>query len=68
MLAPDQPDWLSPRICPGGDLTIDKADGKSTTIKSNPRTGDNADLQTVGAAYGVNKLASDPPHWSSDGH
>lgn len=52
----------------GGDLTIDQADGKSTTIKSSPRTGDNADLQTVGAAYGVNKLASDPPHWSSDGH
>lgn len=26
-----------------------------------------ADLHGVGASYGVHKLASDPPHWSSDG-
>jgi len=25
-------------------------------------------LQEVGAGYGVIKLKSDPPHWSSDGH
>jgi len=52
----------------GGDLTIDKVDKTSTTIKSNPRTGDNTDLQAVGKGYGVIKLATDPPHWSSDGH
>lgn len=52
----------------GGDLTIDQADGTATTIKSNPRTGDNANLQSVGAGYGVTKLVTDPPHWSSDGH
>ncbi|HEX4810477.1 MAG TPA: hypothetical protein VH325_16180 [Bryobacteraceae bacterium] len=51
-----------------GELTIAKADGKSVTIKSSPRTGANTDLQTVGASYGVHKLATDPPHWSSDGH
>ncbi|MBI5256155.1 MAG: hypothetical protein HY855_06625 [Burkholderiales bacterium] len=27
-----------------------------------------ADLHSVGASYGVHKLASDPPHWSDDGH
>ena len=52
----------------GADLTIDGSDGKSTTIKSQPRTGANTDLQSVGAGYGVHKLATDPPHWSSDGH
>ena len=25
-------------------------------------------LNAVGATYGVNKLVSDPPHWSDDGH
>lgn len=25
------------------------------------------DLWPIGASYGVHKLASDPPHWSSDG-
>jgi hypothetical protein len=27
-----------------------------------------ADLWPVGASYGVHKLATDPPHWSVDGH
>lgn len=27
-----------------------------------------SDLNAVGATYGVNKLVSDPPHWSDDGH
>lgn len=26
------------------------------------------DIWPVGASYGVRKLASDPPHWSDDGH
>jgi hypothetical protein len=25
-------------------------------------------LHKIGASYGVIKLLSDPPHWSSDGH
>jgi hypothetical protein len=51
-----------------GDLSIAGADGKTVVIKTPPRTGGNAQLQIVGAGYGVNKLATDPPHWSSDGH
>jgi hypothetical protein len=27
-----------------------------------------ANLHALGATYGVHKLATDPPHWSSDGH
>lgn len=34
---------------------------------STPRSGDNPDLQKIGASYGVIKLLSDPPHWSDDG-
>jgi hypothetical protein len=51
-----------------GDLTIVTADGDPTTIKTSPRDGGNKELQAVGAGYGVIKLKSDPPHWSSDGH
>jgi len=52
-----------------GDLTIGTFDGKgTTTIRSEPRTGANKELQTLGAAYRVFKLMTDPPHWSSDGH
>jgi hypothetical protein len=51
-----------------GDLVIAKADGTSVTVTSAPRTGDNASLQKVGLSYGVEKLVTDPPHWSLDGH
>jgi hypothetical protein len=52
-----------------GDLTIAAFDGKgTTTIRLEPRTGANKDLQTLGASYSVHKLVTDPPHWSSDGH
>jgi hypothetical protein len=37
------------------------------TIRMGPRSGDNVELQRVGESYGVRKLRSDPPHWSSDG-
>jgi hypothetical protein len=51
-----------------GNLSI--LDGNRNTVKisTSPRSGDNKELQEVGASYGVIKLASDPPHWSSDGH
>jgi hypothetical protein len=55
-------------ISGSGSLTIAKADGSSTTITSTPETGMNSDLWDVGATYGVDKLDSDPPHWSVDGH
>ena len=51
-----------------GTLSIAGADGKIVAIASSPRNGGNGQLQAVGARYGVIKLISDPPHWSSDGH
>lgn len=51
-----------------GDLHIRKANGEMITIKGGPKNGSNPDLIKVGAAYGVIKLKSDPPHWSNDGH
>jgi hypothetical protein len=52
-----------------GNLTITNASGGQTAINTTPRTGaGNALLQGVGSGYGVRKLASDPPHWSTDGH
>jgi hypothetical protein len=53
-----------------GDLTIKNADDSEAKITSEPRTGANADLITVGATYGVihfTKAANDVPHWSTDG-
>ncbi len=49
------------------DLKIKNKKGEDVTIDSAPRTGQNTDLHAVGATYGVVKLASDPPHWSTDG-
>ena len=52
-----------------GDLTIARGDGTSAIITSLPRDGGkNLDLRPVGLSYGVVKLATDPPHWSVDGH
>ncbi len=51
-----------------GDLAIKDAKGNMVTIKSSPRNGGNKELHAIGAGYGVIKLVSDPPHWSSDGH
>jgi hypothetical protein len=51
-----------------GTLNIRKKNGQSVAINA-PRDGaTNATLHTVGASYGVLKLLSDPPHWSSTGH
>jgi hypothetical protein len=50
------------------ELTLTPPKGTPVTIKSKPRSGGNTDLHAVGKAFGVIKLVSDPPHWSSDGH
>lgn len=50
-----------------GALKIKKKDGTEVSIGA-PRGGGNTSLHAVGASYGVIKLVSDPPHWSSDGH
>lgn len=41
--------------------TMKNASGEHVEIKKS------ADLHAVGASYGVNKLVSDPPHWSDNG-
>lgn len=42
--------------------SVNDANGNAVAIKSLK------DLNAVGKSYGVVKLASDPPHWSDDGH
>jgi len=49
-------------------LTIKDGTGANVIIKTGSRNGGNTKLHRVGASYGVIKLISDPPHWSSDGH
>lgn len=50
-------------------LAIMDAKGSRVTIASYPFTGaGNSDLHKVALTYGVAKLVSDAPHWSSDGH
>jgi hypothetical protein len=51
-----------------GALQITNGSGDTVTISSTPRNGSNSELHTIGSTYGVYKLVSDPPHWSSDGH
>ena len=52
-----------------GTLKIKDHAGKEHVIAEAPHTGaGNTALWAVGATYGVHKLASDPPHWSSNGH
>ncbi|WP_205832899.1 peptidoglycan-binding domain-containing protein [Azohydromonas caseinilytica] len=50
-----------------GTITVKTAAGAAVALSS-PRDGSNTALHKVGAGYGVIKLLSDPPHWSSDGH
>lgn len=51
-----------------GNLQIKQKNGTKKLIKSLPHSGLNNQLWAVGATYGVIKLPSDPPHWSSTGH
>lgn len=51
-----------------GKLKIAGSDGVAVEIGT-PRSGaSNTDLHAVGKSYGVFKLLSDKPHWSSTGH
>jgi hypothetical protein len=50
-----------------GTIQVKDAQGKPRAVSA-PRSGQNKVLQTIGASYGVIKLASDPPHWSDTGH
>lgn len=51
-----------------GTLSIRDFDGNMHNIASIPCGGTNPELARVGASFGVVKLATDPPHWSQDGH
>lgn len=55
-------------IWTSNELRIQDGHGKVVTIKAGARSGGNHELHRVGSSYGVIKLVSDPPHWSSDGH
>ena len=51
-----------------GNLVMLNGNGQSVNVPP-PRRGDiNAKLHQIGASYGVIKLVSDKPHWSTDGH
>jgi hypothetical protein len=51
-----------------GTLNIADANGVKHALGA-PRSGEtNSGLHAVGATYGVHKLLSDAPHWSSTGH
>lgn len=51
-----------------GELRMRDGQGQLVDVPP-PRSGDiNARLHQVGASYGVIKLVSDKPHWSTDGH
>lgn len=51
------------------DMTVNGIVGKKIKNASNEEVEIKklSDLNAVGASYGVNKLVSDPPHWSDDG-
>lgn len=53
-----------------GSLPIRNADGSTTQITTEPRSGMNEQLIQAGRGYGVIKaqFVGDPPHWSEDGH
>ena len=51
-----------------GSLSVANARHKMVTITKAPRSGENPALWPVGSSYGVKKLPSDPPHWSTNGH
>jgi hypothetical protein len=49
-------------------LRVKQPDGTHAEITSLPRNGgNNTELHQVGAGFGVYKLVTDPPYWSSDG-
>ena len=50
------------------ELKIKDGGAQDVVIKTGNKDGSNTQLHTVGKSYGVIKLVTDPPHWSSDGH
>jgi hypothetical protein len=50
-----------------GTLKIKNKSGQTIEITGVSNGASNTTLHSVGAGYGVKKLVTDPPHWSSDG-
>jgi hypothetical protein len=51
-----------------GTIQVTNKAGHKTPVGSPHNGADNTTLHAIGATYGVNKLLSDKPHWSSTGH
>jgi hypothetical protein len=51
-----------------GRLSVRDFDGNVHYVLTEPRDGTNPEVAKIGATFGVIKLATDPPHWSDDGH
>lgn len=51
-----------------GTISVKKADNTIVAVPFNANVNANTALHAVGASYGVNKLTTDAPHWSADGH
>jgi hypothetical protein len=51
-----------------GTLKVKKKDGKEEPLAYMADVNKNTKLHAVGGSYGVKKLTTDAPHWSSDGH
>jgi hypothetical protein len=51
-----------------GKIKIKKQDGKEAEVEYKADVNSNTTLHEIGASYGVNKLTSDAPHWSYNGH
>ncbi len=52
----------------GGTIIVKNANGIRIEISGPGDGANNRALHQIGASFGVHKLPSDPPHWSSDGH
>ncbi len=51
-----------------GVIKVKKKDGTEQQVVFANNANLNTNLHIVGASYGVKKLKTDAPHWSSDGH
>jgi hypothetical protein len=51
-----------------GTINVKTKDGSEESIDFMADVDKNTKLQSIGASYGVKKLATDSPHWSVDGH
>lgn len=50
-----------------GTIELPRKDGVEVALAWTPNVNANFALHEVGASYGVRKLRSDAPHWSSNG-